>query len=948
MAKGKTAAKGKMLAKKSPRSMPRPPPKVNKNKSNKSGSSKRSRVPRLPFSLKKELDILHPTSNDEEDHKDDENERLDGDEYEYEEGSAQEDTKKNKRYDKVDSLEYELPSDFEDEEIDEDTVFGHEDFDHSEDDLVGKGMVKVDWKGKQTSRVDLDSDDKDGMSESQELSGESKQESDSSEEDNEQDQLVSSRQQQEILSEEEEEEEDDGEKHQRMLQDVTGKTFNAFGGKKRRKKVVISEAYPESEFNLGQNPSGPTESLSVRDLMAPLYGNSGFGSLRKRMQQLEKNVMPLQAPLPKIVQARLERKAAYANTKEDIKKWQPIVKKNREATTINLAKRVDLGKSSTGAIAFAFKPTTDLEKNIASLLQDTGVVEAQTKDGAELLELNKERMTLRHKNTSKWAKRVLKRGLQTKDEGTRVAIAEQLRMNTLLTRKIHSMNDGSSSNDSSSEDDDIEEISLGSDGKLKSQIIANAKEDTLKVLEDEGEEYPKSGILSLPFMVRGMEKRKKQAHDEAVTALEEYESALRTENTDAGGGEEASYAQKGRLVFGELTTQNSKKRIHKESKTEFEDMLVDKGDGSDGDSESDMEQDSKQNCNNTNFKDQVKTDTKLASERLNLDFNGLHGVEDSLAPPMIETAGPVFVDACAQKNLSFDSRSSNLKMESTAKMVIPKVKKTTPSEVPNSNKWLFGEPGAKTNKKLPAEINAVMARKQKKQERQHKQENEGETVFNVQENYVRTKQAVSIAGTAKVDSNKIHNKNDRENSDPGMSNREISDLHRQRLDQIDSSCDSEEEPEREAISAGMALIDGAGSQTDLIQRAFAGDDVEAEFEQAKAEALNEEVPASEVVGSLPGWGQWTHIQQKKGLPSWILQQQEEEKRKREEALRKRKDAKLKFVVISEKADKKATKYNAPSLPFPYQSKEVFERSMRMPIGPRLQHHSCLPNHDTTC
>ena len=63
------------------------------------------------------------------------------------------------------------------------------------------------------------------------------------------------------------------------------------------------------------------------------------------------------------------------------------------------------------------------------------------------------------------------------------------------------MNDDSTSDESSSEDDDNTETLFGSDDKLKSQIIAKAKEDTLKVLEGEEEDIPKSGILALPFMV---------------------------------------------------------------------------------------------------------------------------------------------------------------------------------------------------------------------------------------------------------------------------------------------------------------------------------------------------------------------------------------------------------------------------------------------------------------
>jgi U3 small nucleolar RNA-associated protein 14 len=94
------------------------------------------------------------------------------------------------------------------------------------------------------------------------------------------------------------------------------------------------------------------------------------------------------------------------------------------------------------------------------------------------------------------------------------------------------------------------------------------------------------------------------------------------------------------------------------------------------------------------------------------------------------------------------------------------------------------------------------------------------------------------------------------------------------------------------------------SQADLIRQAFAGDDVEAEFQNDKLDALNEENPEPEEPALVPGWGQWTDIQQKKGLPSWMVKEHEDAKRKREEALKRRKDAKLKNVIISEHVDKK--------------------------------------------
>ena len=55
-------------------------------------------------------------------------------------------------------------------------------------------------------------------------------------------------------------------------------------------------------------------------------------------------------------------------------------------------------------------------------------------------------------------------------------------------------------------------------------------------------------------------------------------------------------------------------------------------------------------------------------------------------------------------------------------------------------------------------------------------------------------------------------------------------------------------------------------------------------------------------------------------------------RQKETAAANRKDSKLKAVVISEAWDKKSSKYNSPSVPFPFDSKVTYEQSMRTPMG----------------
>jgi U3 small nucleolar RNA-associated protein 14 len=54
--------------------------------------------------------------------------------------------------------------------------------------------------------------------------------------------------------------------------------------------------------------------------------------------------------------------------------------------------------------------------------------------------------------------------------------------------------------------------------------------------------------------------------------------------------------------------------------------------------------------------------------------------------------------------------------------------------------------------------------------------------------------------------------------------------------------------------------------------------------------------------------------------------------KRLAALASRRDAKLKHVLINEKVDQKAMKYQVATLPYPFTSQEAYEKSLMTPIG----------------
>ncbi|KAK7753887.1 hypothetical protein SLS62_004253 [Diatrype stigma] len=123
-------------------------------------------------------------------------------------------------------------------------------------------------------------------------------------------------------------------------------------------------------------------------------------------------------------------------------------------------------------------------------------------------------------------------------------------------------------------------------------------------------------------------------------------------------------------------------------------------------------------------------------------------------------------------------------------------------------------------------------------------------------------------------------------------------------------------------------------EQELLDRAFGGLDVVADFEREKQEVAEED--DDKVVDStLPGWGSWVgdgvSNREKKRHQGRFLAKKEGAKRKED-----RRDAKLNNVIINEKRIRKSEKYMASQLPHVYESKLQYERSLRLPLGPEFQ------------
>lgn len=115
-------------------------------------------------------------------------------------------------------------------------------------------------------------------------------------------------------------------------------------------------------------------------------------------------------------------------------------------------------------------------------------------------------------------------------------------------------------------------------------------------------------------------------------------------------------------------------------------------------------------------------------------------------------------------------------------------------------------------------------------------------------------------------------------------------------------------------------------QQEFMAEAFAGDDVVQTFEEEKERIAIDEDDKEEDV-TLPGWGEWAgagaNPKKKRKFVKKIKGVAEKAKRR---------DKNLKNVIINEKVNKKNLKYQSSAVPFPFENREQYERSLRMPIG----------------
>ncbi|KAG2342059.1 Utp14-domain-containing protein [Suillus weaverae] len=690
--------------------------------------------------------------------------------------------------------------------------------------------------------------------------------------------------------------------------------------KKRRLMQERTEAGAEGEFGVS---AGGSRALKLDDLLAPLASSSALITLKKSMKALtstSNKTKTLSAPLPQRAQERLDREAAYEQTKEEVDKWSATMKRIKQAEHLSFPLQAQPeGRVSNLELAAKFKPSNELESAVDNLLKsaqlrdqdiagtealkmahlsveevatrraelrmmrelafradkkakriakikskayrrirkkqrerlggEEGDVDVDVEDaGAQLkaeVERARERATLRHKTTGKWAKAM--QGRDELDVDQRQAIGEMLERGEKLRRRIQGEMSGDESEESESdvEEQDVETIKQGAFEEL---AMLNASE----VLSAD---VKSKSVFNMKFMRDAAARQTREADAAADDFLKEMGGVEQGSDDDASGDgtvTEGPSVQRvgGRVIYHPGKSAHAKPLGSGASETSSVTLQS-----------ADLVQDSPKSLNAISSPI-VSTPAQESNPWL---------VTSSSSGPSRKRS-----EVLVQKGSDALAKSTNKLKKRIAKggQEQERIRDDAVLEIDSSNVLTILEPTS-----TPAVINTKHERK----------------------------------GTGK---GKERPKNDSVAVQISPADADDSDGH--------SEVDEQECTLERKRQGGKGVT--AFKQRELVSLAFAGDNVVQAFEDLKQTEIEADAPR-EVDTTLPGWGSWggTGIEKLPPRPNLI-------KKIAGIDPSSRADYKKAHVIISERRDKKAAKYLVKELPYPYTSHAQYARSMDIPIG----------------
>ncbi|WFD07407.1 hypothetical protein MVES1_002771 [Malassezia vespertilionis] len=618
--------------------------------------------------------------------------------------------------------------------------------------------------------------------------------------------------------------------------------------------------------------------LALEDLMANGTLSSQVRALAEtRRSELQpvasrKGGGTLHAPLPGVVQERMDRQAAYALTKEEVQGWAPTVKRLREAEHLSfpLQKPAQLPAPSTAGLTASFAPSNDMERDVANVLQESGLTEKQIaeQEGLALKALDPHEAAKRQSEL-RYMRELMFRMEQKAKRAKKIKSKSYRRVHRKERERLQGL---AELEDKMNSDDEEERALKAAQARAKERATLRHKNTGkwAKAHLGRNDESSVDARLALEEQLQRGDQLRQRVHvedsesdeeegdidpDAAFDELQNFENA--EVSRDRALEEQIQAAGKQGKVFQMKFMKDARDRQARSiyaSVDELHDAL-EREEESDGAEENIV--------------------------RLGRSGRAVYG------PGKKQTT---------RDESSEDVDDTTQFSRSTAAPCKEKPPHSEPAAEPVLNPWLADEASHTFSKKR----NTVLVGK------------DSHAATLAAHRQARHKARSDEAREADVDDATLE-------IDPSA--------HMTREE-------SDEEPvevvhqhkrgKRGQRKTGTTMLPVQNRA--LVAEAFAGDDVALEFAKQKRASVRAEAP-KQLDMTLPGWGAWggkgarrkpkqsEHVRRTTGLdPS------------------KRKDREMDHVLINERVDKKAEKYKAKDLPFPYTSASQYEAAMRTPLG----------------
>ncbi|KAK5703648.1 hypothetical protein LTR17_021924 [Elasticomyces elasticus] len=690
------------------------------------------------------------------------------------------------------------------------------------------------------------------------------------------------------------------------------------------------------------------------DIMADLNPEEKKQHLIASLKKKTKSKIPkaLTAPLPKRQQDKMDRGVASAKAKEQLDRWLPTVKHNREAEFLTFP-LVDPGSESrVGRDKFVLsgeQPRNELERELLRIREESGMAAPRSKGEGGKVEdeedqlIRAEELAVREMPVEEVMRRRaelrMRRDLLFREERKAKRVAK---IKSKSYRRVHrreraaneakeaEMNEGLPENEDEREKSDRKRAEQRMSTKHNDSKFAKSMKATNRTVWDEG---ARDGVNEA---ARRQEELKRRIAGEDVGDEDDGSDASDV-SSDGGGSDEEERGMLRRLnklreegrgigsqkgVGGMKFMREAEERLRKRNEEDVERLRKELAvaDGEEGEESDEQEG----RLGRAIFGPRAKEGAKLVEKKKRGELE--EGSEDE-----DESAWKGFgeEDGVVERGGVRDAKA-------VAKGILKK---------PGSN---GSGPLAATRDRRDPEASKVAAGRDDGEEGVSSWVVGGDEEEEEVESAERTADAVDESGPMAAAADAPNSKRkgkislgavlESEVNDEEPNTTSVSAGATEGWQTIPATNDSENESaDSDSDADTKPVLTAAEQKSAFHRRAFAGDDVELAFSAEKAaDAAEEDVQESS--NYMPGWGSWAGTGLSKSIRKSNTKAAHNPLFKTRlpgggVGMDQRRDKGKANVIVSEKMERKGKKYLAPVLPHGFGRKEEYEGSLRVPVGP---------------